>query len=288
MGECVTEVSELSRATLVRRLQQTLTSLHAAGVEQLPKVSTSPVQTAISDHLRQRTGPLQASPQEPESSVSVSDAASLPSSNTTTSKGLFDVMDDKSNVQSSSAATLEVLSEEVAACTRCHELANTRQQTVFGVGNPRARLCFMGEAPGAEEDRQGEPFVGRAGGLLNKILDACGLSRQDVYILNVLKCRPPGNRNPAPEESQNCRPYLNRQLELISPEYICCLGAVAAQNLLETTESIGRMRGKVYEYHGIKVVCTYHPAYLLRNPSAKKHTWEDMKLLMRLMGTPVD
>jgi DNA polymerase len=188
----------------------------------------------------------------------------------------------------SRAPTLEVLQQEVARCTRCGELARTRTQTVFGVGNPQARLCFLGEAPGADEDRLGEPFVGRAGQLLNKILEACHLQREDVYILNVLKCRPPGNRSPAPDEAENCRGYLDRQLELIQPEFICCLGAVAAQNLLGTAESIGRLRGKVLEYRGIRVVCTYHPAYLLRNPSAKKQTWDDIKLLMREMGTPVD
>ena len=183
---------------------------------------------------------------------------------------------------------MRILAQEVAGCTRCHELACTRTQTVFGVGDPQARLVFLGEAPGADEDKQGEPFVGRAGQLLNKILEACGLRREDVYILNILKCRPPGNRNPLPEESQNCRRYLHRQLELIKPEYICCLGSVAAQNLLETTETIGRLRGSVHKFRGVKVVCTYHPAYLLRNPSAKKQTWEDMKLLMRELGTPVD
>ena len=188
----------------------------------------------------------------------------------------------------SSAPNLEVLQAEVAECTLCNELAGTRTQTVFGVGNPDARLCFMGEAPGADEDRLGEPFVGRAGQLLTKILEACGLSRDEVYILNVLKCRPPGNRNPKPEESANCLQFLDRQLQLIDPEYICCLGAVAAQNLLDTTTAIGRLRGKVHTYRGINVVCTYHPAYLLRNPAAKKHTWDDMKLLMREMGTPVD
>jgi uracil-DNA glycosylase family 4 len=188
----------------------------------------------------------------------------------------------------SEAPTLEVLQQEVAGCTRCGELASTRTQTVFGVGNSKARLCFMGEAPGADEDRLGEPFVGRAGQLLNKILEACKLRREDVYILNIIKCRPPGNRNPAPDEAANCRRFLERQLELIEPEFICCLGTVAAQNLLGTTESIGRLRGKLHNYRGAQVVCTYHPAYLLRNPDAKKYTWDDMKLLMRKMGTPVD
>jgi uracil-DNA glycosylase family 4 len=155
---------------------------------------------------------------------------------------------------------------------------------VFGDGNPKARLVFLGEAPGADEDRTGTPFVGRAGQLLNKIIEACRLTREEVYILNILKCRPPGNRNPLPEEAANCRPYLERQLELIGPEFICCLGSVAAQNLLATTETIGRLRGRLHDYQGIKVACTYHPAYLLRNPAAKADTWEDMKMLMRAMG----
>jgi DNA polymerase len=180
--------------------------------------------------------------------------------------------------------TLAVIQKEVAACTRCQELVANRTQTVFGVGNPSARLCFMGEAPGADEDRQGEPFVGRAGQLLTKIIEACGLSRGDVYILNTLKCRPPNNRNPLPDEVQNCRGFLERQLAVIRPEFICCLGAVAAQALLGVVSPIGRMRGKVHVYQGIQVICTYHPAYLLRNPDAKKLVWEDMQFLMARMG----
>ena len=155
---------------------------------------------------------------------------------------------------------------------------------MFGVGNPHARLCFLGEAPGADEDKTGIPFVGRGGQLLTKIIEACQLKREDVYILNMIKCRPPGNRNPLPLELSNCRGYLEGQLDLIRPEFICCLGAVASQNLLGTTVSIGKLRGKVHLFRGTKVVCTYHPAFLLRSPSFKKETWEDMKLLMREMG----
>ena len=182
------------------------------------------------------------------------------------------------------AAALQLVAHEVAKCVRCKELAQSRTQTVFGVGNPHARLVFCGEAPGADEDRQGIPFVGRAGQLLTNIIEACTLKREDVYILNILRCRPPGNRNPSPTEADNCRAWLDRQLEIIQPEYICCLGAVAAQNLLQTTDAIGRMRGRFHDYKGIKVLCTYHPAYLLRNPPAKKSTWEDMQLLMAEMG----
>lgn len=178
---------------------------------------------------------------------------------------------------------LAEVQREVAACTRCDELARTRTQTVFGVGNPYARLVFVGEAPGLDEDRQGEPFVGAAGQLLGRIIQACTLRREDVYICNILRCRPPGNRNPLPVEAAACREYLDRQLAIIRPEFICCLGAVAAQNLLGTTASIGRLRGQFHDYNGIKVLCTYHPAYLLRTPTAKRRTWEDMQLLMAEM-----
>ena len=186
--------------------------------------------------------------------------------------------------QQPSGEDLQIIAAEVAQCVRCAELAETRTQTVFGVGNPHARLVFLGEAPGADEDREGIPFVGRAGQLLTKIIEACTLSRDDVYILNILKCRPPGNRNPLPVEAANCREYLNRQLATIKPEYICCLGSVAAQNLLDTDTTIGKLRGKFHDLQGIKVLCTYHPAYLLRNPPAKRMVWEDMQILMAEMG----
>jgi DNA polymerase len=182
-------------------------------------------------------------------------------------------------------AALTALAKKVAACSRCRELAETRTQTVFGVGNPYARLVFCGEAPGADEDRQGEPFVGRAGQLLNDIIvKGMKMRREDVYILNILRCRPPGNRTPLPAEAAACREYLDKQLAIIQPEFICCLGAVAAQNLLGTDVTIGRLRGKVHDYQGIKVVCTYHPAYVLRNPQAKKPVWDDVQMLMTEMG----
>jgi uracil-DNA glycosylase len=185
-------------------------------------------------------------------------------------------------------AALDLIRCDVSACQRCAELAATRRQTVFGVGNPEARLVFMGEAPGADEDRQGEPFVGRAGQLLTKIIEACTLKREDVYILNTLKCRPPDNRTPLPQEAANCREFLDRQLAILQPEFICCLGAVAAQNLLGTTVSIGRLRGRLHDFRAARVLCTYHPAYLLRNPAAKKDCWEDMQLLMREMGIAIE
>jgi uracil-DNA glycosylase len=182
---------------------------------------------------------------------------------------------------------LDKENEKVRPCTLCKELARTRTQTVYGVGNPRARVVFFGEAPGADEDRQGEPFVGRAGQLLTKIIEACGWKRDDVYILNVLKCRPPENRNPLPPEVDNCRQYFERQFEIVRPEFIVCVGTVPAQALLETTETVGRLRGRLHRYRDSKVLVTYHPSYLLRNPSAKKYVWDDMQFLLKEMGLPI-
>jgi len=179
---------------------------------------------------------------------------------------------------------LNVLQTEVAACRCCPELVRNRKQTVFGVGNPQARLCFLGEAPGQEEDLKGEPFVGAAGQLLDKIIGACTLRREDVFILNTVKCRPPMNRTPFDSEVEQCWHFAHRQLEIIQPEFICCLGAVAAKSLLRTSRSIGQLRGSFHRYRNSQVVVTYHPAYLLRTPSAKRHVWEDMKMLMRAMG----
>jgi uracil-DNA glycosylase family 4 len=179
---------------------------------------------------------------------------------------------------------LKCLSATVAKCTRCQELAATRTQTVFGVGNPNAKIMLIGEAPGADEDAQGEPFVGRAGQLLNKIMEASQLKREDVYICNILRCRPPGNRNPQPQEAANCREYLDAQIRIVSPQYIICLGTVAAQNLLNETRAVGKLRGQFFEHNGARVMCTYHPSYLLRNPSAKKQVWDDMKFFMKDLG----
>jgi len=181
---------------------------------------------------------------------------------------------------------LVLLAKEVAKCTLCPALASTRTQTVFGQGEPGVDLCFVGEAPGADEDAQGIPFVGAAGQLLNKIIQACGLKREEIYICNILKCRPPGNRTPQPNEADNCRGFLTRQIEWVRPKYIVALGGCAATNLLNTTESLGRLRGKFHDYHGIPLMVTYHPSYLLphRNPEKKREVWNDMKWLMAKMG----
>ena len=180
---------------------------------------------------------------------------------------------------------MAAIADKVSRCKKCQELVANRTQTVFGDGSPNAKIVFCGEGPGGDEDKQGVPFVGRAGKLLDNILQACNLKREEVYILNIVKCRPPGNRNPLPEEAKNCRPFLDLQLRVIRPTYIVCLGAVAAQNLLGLKTPISMLRGEWREYRcpdfTAKVLCTYHPAYLLRNPAAKKDAWEDMKMLLK-------
>lgn len=242
-----------SRDEVARQLLQHVESLRAAGVEWAPKADASrpPPAGLFEEYVVEEPA---SAPEEPDRRVA-----------------------------------LAVLIEEVKACTACQELASTRTQTVFGVGPMDPELCFIGEAPGADEDRLGEPFVGAAGQLLNKIIAACGMKREEVYICNILRCRPPGNRNPKVDEARNCRSFLDRTLELIKPKYICCLGAVAANNLLGVTTSIGKMRQRFFDYKGTPVICTYHPSYLLRRESAdpKRQVWEDMKMLLTRMGRPI-
>jgi uracil-DNA glycosylase family 4 len=243
----------MPNSTDLRRLAtQQLESLSRAGVTHLPKATRA---------TRMASAPAAVT----ETSI----VAPAPAAITTSS---------------SPADALAVIQREVASCTRCPHLAATRTQTVFGVGNITPRLVFMGEAPGADEDRQGIPFVGRAGQLLTKIIEACTLRREDVYILNTIKCRPPENRNPEPDEIANCRGYFERQLEVLQPEFICCLGGVAAKSLLNSELTIGKLRKQFHDYRGSHVLCTYHPSYLLRNPDAKRDVWEDMQLLMKRMG----
>lgn len=183
-----------------------------------------------------------------------------------------------------SASLLKSTLDDLKDCKRC-VLAKGRTNLVFGEGNPGADLMFVGEGPGADEDAQGLPFVGRAGQLLTKIIEAMGYKRSDVYIANIVKCRPPNNRAPEPEEINACMPFLLRQIEAIKPKVIICLGSVAMQSLLGTAEKISQVRGKMREFHGIELMPTYHPAYLLRNPEKKKDVWEDVKKVMaRLKG----
>jgi uracil-DNA glycosylase family 4 len=176
--------------------------------------------------------------------------------------------------------SLDDIRTDLGDCQRCR-LARARNSIVFGDGHPGAKLVFVGEGPGFEEDQQGKPFVGAAGQLLTRIIEAINLTRSQVYICNIIKCRPPGNRNPEPDEIETCFPFLERQIATIQPDFICALGTFAAQTLLQTTTAISRLRGRFHEYKGIKVLPTYHPAYLLRNPEKKRDVWEDMKMLMK-------
>jgi uracil-DNA glycosylase family 4 len=185
------------------------------------------------------------------------------------------------------AETLDVIRTDLGDCTRCKLHALGRRQIVFGVGNPNAALMFIGEAPGRDEDIQGVPFVGRAGQLLTKMIEAIGLRRDDVYIANVIKCRPPENRNPEPGEVATCEPFLFRQVGAINPTVIVALGTFAAQALLKTQESISRLRGRVYKYGGAQLITTFHPAYLLRNPNAKGEVWKDLQKVMAVLGLEV-
>src|SRR5919106_1361304 len=189
--------------------------------------------------------------------------------------------------QSPEPAVLESLAairEDIGECVRCKLCSLGRKQIVFGVGNPNADLMFVGEAPGRDEDIQGIPFVGRAGQKLTQIIEAIGLTRDDVYIANVIKCRPPDNRNPEPDEVEQCEPFLFRQIDTIKPKVIVALGTFAAKSLLKTTDSISRLRGRVYDYRGAKLVPTFHPAFLLRNPACRREVWEDMKKVRALLN----
>lgn len=272
MAESDSSVSVNLRRALLQQLQ----SMQRAGIMQIAR-------NQVPDTILDLTTPMESA--DMVSPPKDTDPAAAEASQKTLQD---DSIAREARSQQQRLQELEVIQQEVAHCTRCAELAATRTQTVFGVGNPAARLCFFGEAPGADEDRQGEPFVGRAGRLLDDIITkGMGLRREDVYILNVLKCRPPGNRNPSPEEAGNCFQFFERQLEAIQPEFLCCLGAVAAMNLLQTTEPIGRLRGRFHNYRGIRVIATYHPAYLLRNPPAKKEVWKDIQLLMKEMGISI-
>ncbi|MBN2580554.1 MAG: uracil-DNA glycosylase [Pirellulales bacterium] len=257
------------RRRAARIVEQALESLHRSGVTHVKKLPLPPPAiptAAVTAENPSRSTPMPRS-QGKKVLPSLTQIAQLEQSTDPRCRELGNV------------------AREVSDCTRCAELARTRTQTVFGAGNPSARLVFCGEAPGADEDRLGEPFVGRAGQLLTDIIvKGMKMRREDVYILNILRCRPPGNRTPSPVEAAACREYLDRQLAIIQPEFICCLGACAAQNLLQTDAAIGRLRSKMHDFNGVKVVCTYHPAYLLRNPAAKKQVWEDIQMLLAEMG----
>jgi len=220
--------------------------------------SSPPIQRAVA-----------AAPVKPAPAVSILPVLNAPS--------LFDAADRVDN------DTLERIREDLGDCTRCR-LHKQRNNIVFGVGNARAELVFVGEGPGHDEDVQGLPFVGRAGKLLTQMIEAMGLQREDVYICNVVKCRPPENRKPEDDEVATCSPYLYRQLEVIAPKAIVCLGGVAAQALLKTKDPVSRYRGQWFEFRNAKLLTTYHPAYLLRNPNAKGEVWKDLQKVMAYLG----
>jgi uracil-DNA glycosylase len=182
------------------------------------------------------------------------------------------------------ASALRLIREDIGDCTRCRLHKQGRKQIVFGVGNPNAELMFIGEAPGADEDEHGEPFVGRAGQLLNNMIKATGLRREEVYIANIIKCRPPGNRTPERDECDTCSPFLMRQIEVIGPKAIVALGAVAAKTLLAINAPMSELRGRWYDFRGTKLAVTYHPAFLLRDPRQKKEAWKDLQMVMKELG----
>jgi DNA polymerase len=182
---------------------------------------------------------------------------------------------------------LRMIREDIGDCTRCKLSKQGRKQIVFGVGNPNADLMFIGEAPGADEDIQGEPFVGRAGQLLTNMIKAMGITREDVYIANIIKCRPPGNRQPERDECETCSPFLMRQIEVVKPKVIVALGAVAAKTLLAVSAPMSELRGRWFDFKGTKLAVTYHPAFLLRDPRQKKETWKDLQMVMRELGMPL-
>lgn len=224
--------------------------------------------------IESRKGSLSLQPKNKKASVSATQITSPPKTQYKSMEytSMFDRVPSVSE-------SLEEIRNDLGDCVRC-KLSPTRKNIVFGSGNPRAELMFVGEAPGADEDEQGLPFVGRAGQLLTKIIEAMGLKREEVYICNILKCRPPNNRNPEADEIASCEPFLFRQIESVKPKVICALGAFGAQTLLHTTEAIGRLRGKLIDYRGAGLMATYHPAYLLRNPIEKRKVWEDMQIIL--------
>ena len=250
-------VDEPDRTELIASLRMYIEDLRESGVDGLP-FAPPPDQTQVKE-------PFQADEAATVSLVS-SPAPTEP---------LASPVEDLTAIRAS-----------LGECQRC-ALGAKRTNLVFGVGNPSARLLFVGEAPGRDEDLKGEPFVGEAGQLLTRIIGAMGLTRDDVYICNVLKCRPPGNRNPEPAEIEQCQPFLLRQVRAIRPEAIVALGTFSAHTLLGTTAPISKLRGRFHDYHGIPLMPTFHPAFLLRNPAMKREVWEDMQEVMKLLGLPV-
>jgi uracil-DNA glycosylase family 4 len=253
-------------------------------IAQMPRLITPELSNALKAHIRfynelgmydfyRRAGSPEAAPateeiQDPMPIRKMSTAAPVPVAPT----------------PSDPVAALKMIREDIGECTRCPLHKQGRKQIVFGVGNPNADLMFIGEAPGADEDQQGEPFVGRSGQLLTNMIKAMGLSREQVYIANIIKCRPPGNRAPEREECATCSPFLMRQIEAIQPKAIVALGAVAAKTLLAINAPMSELRGQWFDFRGTKLAVTYHPAFLLRDPRQKKETWKDLQMVMKDLG----
>lgn len=291
------------RTRLIRIARQRLESLARAGLDRLviPSLASRPVARPVGAPAPVAVRPVTPEPARPAAATAAPTAAPVsaptprpaaprpvapPSRSPATVGSLFEEPKIGSNLPPEQrVAALAALAGEVAGCARCPHLAATRTQTVFGEGSATARLMFIGEAPGADEDASGRPFVGRAGALLtDMITKGMGLDRSSVYIANVLKSRPPENRTPLPDEIAHCLPYLQRQIELVQPEFLCLLGKTAASAILETALPLGKLRGKWHQYRGIATIVTYHPSALLRNPAWKKDAWADLQTLMLAMG----
>jgi uracil-DNA glycosylase len=226
-------------------------------------------------------------PAASSSDIATTDVALTPSPAKAVTEEPHESTSAREPLGSDPTAALRQIREDIGDCTRCRLHKQGRKQIVFGVGNPRAELMFIGEAPGADEDEQGEPFVGRAGQLLNNMIKAMGLRREDVYIANIIKCRPPGNRTPERDECETCSPFLMRQIEVIAPKALVALGAVAAKTLLAINAPMSELRGRWYDFRGTKLAVTYHPAFLLRDPRQKKETWKDLQMVMKELGLAV-
>lgn len=282
-------------ALLARHLRQRLQMLALAGIDRLPlpaiggaspattPARPSPTRTAEPATVQPRFPAIPPTPVPPRPEA----PAAAPARPIAIAASLFgeETITEPIVPPEERPAALAELARQVSACVLCPNLASSRTQTVFGEGNPNARLMFVGEAPGADEDRTGRPFIGKAGQLLtDMITKGMGLNREDVYIANILKCRPPDNRDPMPDEIARCLPYLERQIAIVRPEFLCLLGRVPASVLLRTAMPAGKLRGRWQRYKGIPTVVTWHPAFLLRSPAHKKDTWADLQLLMQAMG----
>ncbi|MEO6809327.1 MAG: uracil-DNA glycosylase family protein [Isosphaeraceae bacterium] len=280
----MTDSTDGERRDLIRQVRQRLEALGRAGLDRIPSPPALPKRGAALLEPPVSTPVLNAA-REPAPSRRPVEPPSPTIRNAPASLFSEPELPGPVIAPAERPARLAALAAEVAACTKCPLLASTRTQTVFGEGSPTARLMFIGEAPGETEDHTGRPFVGNAGILLtDMITKGMGLAREDVYIANILKCRPPGNRDPSTEEAANCLPFLERQIAIIRPEFLCLLGSPAAKTLLQTSLGVTRLRGKWHRYRGIATIVTYHPSYLLRTPNAKKETWGDLQMLMKAMG----